>query len=132
MNRLVNFLVLGLFMALTVSLVSCSAPATPVEQVGEISWEETKDNVDKTLTVCGPIVTGTILGEDTYVLSMGKSIFEGGFAVSIAVTDAPKFPEGDPIKAYVDKTICVTGKIYANEYGGISITPTDPSQITVK
>ena len=159
MKRRIPFLVLGLFLVLAICFASCAAPTTPetpaapetpttpaapetpttpaapetpttpAAPAGTITWDQAKDNVDKTVTACGKIVEVNDMG-DAYVMGMGDSMFTGGLCISVKKTDVATVGGDDKVKGYTDKEICVNGLLFKNPFGSFEIAVTDPAQIT--
>jgi len=91
-----------------------------------------KDHMNETGTVCGKVVGTRYLDQSPSkitFLNFDKPYPETPFTAIISGADRAKF--GEPEKAYLNKDLCVTGKIV--EYNGKpEIVLTDPSQVRVE
>jgi len=84
----------------------------------KIGSSEAKNNVGKTLTVCGLVASSRYLErskEQPTFLNIGKAYPNQDLTVVIFGKDRSKF--GTPENDFKDKRVCVTGKIelYKNE-----------------
>jgi len=102
--------------------------APPEEEAVSIPWEEAKDHIGETITVCGPIVESLDIGT-TMLLGMGASTMDPscvGIELNYDILD--ELPED----LFVGQTICVTGETHTNPVGGASMSVDDASQIVVQ
>jgi len=106
-------------------------PPTPTEEL-PIHWNQAKDFIGETKTVCGPVKSAFFAenseGQPTF-LNIGKDYPDPArFSVIIWEEDRANFTIA-PEQAYLNQTICITGEI--QEYDGIAeIFAEDSSQIT--
>jgi micrococcal nuclease len=97
----------------------------------KISTAAAKDHLDQTATVCGKVVGTRYLDQSATkltFLNFDKAYPDSPFTVVIPGENRAKF--GEPEKTYLEKNLCVTGKIV--EYNKKpEIVLTDPSQVKV-
>jgi len=91
-----------------------------------------KDHLNQTATVCGKVVGTRFLDQSATkftFLNFDKAYPDSPFTAVIPGENRAKF--GEPEKTYLEKAICVTGKIV--EYNKKpEIVLTDPSQVKVE
>ncbi len=96
-----------------------------------IPSSQAKDHIGDTLTVCGKVADARHLdtGSGPTFLNFDKPFPDHTFTAFIAGDNRAKF--GTPEKEYLEKDICVTGKI--QEYNGKpEIVLTEPQQVKVQ
>lgn len=102
--------------------VSAAEPVT-----GTVSWQDTGQYIDQTITVEGDIVRSYNSGKVAF-LNFAQE-YQNTFTVAIFASDFGKFPE-PPDEYYLDQRIQVTGKV--KEYqGSPEMVVEDPSQIVI-
>jgi micrococcal nuclease len=98
----------------------------------KISTSAAKDHLNQTATVCGKVVGTRYLDQSANkftFLNFDKTYPDSPFTAVIPGENHAKF--GEPEKTYLEKNICVTGKIV--EYNKKpEIIVTEPSQIKVE
>lgn len=100
----------------------------PPEEAVTITWEEAKDHIGETVTVCGPIVESLDIGS-AMLLGMGASTTDPScVGIELSYDILAELPED----LYVGKTICVTGELHTNPVGGASMAVNEASQIVVQ
>lgn len=115
------------------TVVAMALIAFRVAWGGGIDTAEAKNHVGETNTVCGTVVSAHYAkwdkGSPTF-LNLDKPRREAVFTVVVWGEQRALFPE-PPEKAYLQKRICVTGKI--GLYGTVpQIVVTNPAQITIE
>ena len=99
---------------------------------GKIPASAAKDHMNETGTVCGKVVGTRYLDQsDSKItfLNFDKPYPDSPFIAIISGGDRAKF--GEPEKTYLNKDLCVTGKIV--EYNKKpEIVLTEPSQVQVE
>ncbi|MCU1233179.1 MAG: hypothetical protein JWP63_1146 [Candidatus Solibacter sp.] len=110
--------------ALCVAGALCAADNVPASAA--------KDHMNETATVCGKVVGARYLEQSASkitFLNFDKPYPDSPFTAVIQGEHRAKF--GEPEKMYLDKAICVTGKIEDyNKKPQIALT--DPSQVKVE
>jgi len=101
-----------------------------------VFWQEARNHIGETVTVCGPIVEQSSVGHDPIRLFMGAEQLQPQ-AVIIELSKDLRgqfFTNYGSIHLWYEypKTICVTGLIMTNPLGGASIAVTDLSQIVIQ
>jgi hypothetical protein len=117
-----------------VARVSTQISSTQIGQPGAIKWDQAKNYIGESKTVCGPVVStkyaSSIQGEPTY-LDLGTKNPDLARLTVIIWGDQRAAFSFKPEEFYSQKNICVTGLIV--DYKGTSeIEIKTPSQITIK
>uniref|UniRef100_Q01ZZ0 Nucleic acid binding, OB-fold, tRNA/helicase-type n=1 Tax=Solibacter usitatus (strain Ellin6076) TaxID=234267 RepID=Q01ZZ0_SOLUE len=98
----------------------------------KISAGAAKDHLNQTATVCGKVVGTRYLDQSApkiTFLNFDKPYPDSPFTAIVPGDNRAKF--GEPEKVYLEKNLCVTGKI--EEYNKKpQIVLTDPSQVRVE
>jgi hypothetical protein len=112
-------------------ILAILSAATVLTAADPITSSQAKDHIGETVTVCGPVADTRHLdsGSGHTFLNFDKHYPDHTFTAFIDGQDHAKF--GTPEKDYLDKEICVTGKI--QQYNGKpEIVLTSPEQVKVK
>lgn len=114
--------------AVLIALLSCS---TTLLAADEIPSAQAKDHVGETAAVCGLVADARYLegGSKPTFLNFDKPYPQHTFTAFIAGENRARF--GTPEKDYLNKNVCVTGKIQ-NYNGKPEIVLTDPQQIKLQ
>ncbi|HUK15097.1 MAG TPA: hypothetical protein VLW65_01730 [Bryobacteraceae bacterium] len=103
----------------------------PLLAADAIPAAQAKDHLNEIRTVCGKVADARYLetGSQATFLNFDKKYPQNPFLAFIATENRARF--GTPEKQYLEKNICVTGKI--QEYNGKpEIVLTDPKQIRLQ
>jgi hypothetical protein len=103
--------------------------AAALSAAGGIPASAAKDHMNETATVCGKVVGTRYLDQSASkitFLNFDKTFPDSPFTAIVQGADRAKF--GEPEKKYLNKDLCVTGKI--EDYNKKpQITLTDPAQV---
>jgi hypothetical protein len=106
-------------------------PALTLLAADPIPSAQAKDHINETGTVCGKVADARYLesGSRPTFLNFDKKFPDHTFTAFIAGENREKF--GTPEKDYLEKDVCVTGKIVLFN-GKPEIVLTEPSQIKLQ